>query len=137
MDTGTPGFWQASAPGNDNWGPLGGGMQTLPFNYSVSGLLVPPSGAYGYLPPFFWPVPTHQTVALLGVMTMIRAGSFTEFYVYQNGSAISGLIEATTTPSFTSVTADVADGDYFQPVIDDVAAGADGLSISFYFAVTG
>ena len=111
------------------------GTVTIPNTYSVSGTLQVPSGATGYLPPFFWPVPSGQTVTLLEVRYMCRAGTAT-ISIDHNGSAIATGLAVTTAPATKSLAQPVANSDYFAPVITGVS-GADGLSVSFFFQVTG
>ena len=102
--------------------------------YSVSGTLVVPSGATGYLPPFFMPVGTGQTVSLYAVIAEVRAGSCV-VNIEHNGTAISSGLAVSTTPTETAVSATVANNDTFQVVITAVSS-ADGLSCSFYFELT-
>ena len=111
---------------------------TLPYTYSVSGLLAVPSGYINYLPPFFFPVPSVQTVTLVSVIGMVRSGSCT-LSIDKNGAGITGLTGLTFTNSATShaptSTVTVANNDHFAPVISAVSS-ADGLSLTFYFQVT-
>lgn len=101
--------------------------------YAVSGTIVVPSGATGYLPPFFMPVASGQGVALFGVYTLLRAGT-ADLTIEQNGSAIATSVPCSTTPTFTPIEALVGDNDRFQPVVTSVST-ADGLTCSFYFGV--
>lgn len=102
--------------------------------YSVSGTLVVPSGATGYLPPFFMPVGTGQTVSLYAVIYEVRSGTC-DINIEHNGTAISSGLAVSTTPTETAVSATVANNDTFQVVITSVSS-ADGLSCSFYFELT-
>jgi hypothetical protein len=106
--------------------------------YSVSGTLQVPSGATGYLPPFFKVFAGGESVTLIGVRAMVRSGSCT-VNIQQNGSNVTGLtaINVTTTPTTTSLStpASVANGDYFAPVLTAVSS-ADGLSLTFLFGKT-
>lgn len=106
----------------------------LPFSYAVSGTLVVPSGATGYLPPFYWPVPSGQTVSLVSVTYSVRSGTAT-MNIEHNGSAISTGIAVSATPTTTAVAATVANSDSFQPVLTAVSA-SDGLTVSFNFNIT-
>lgn len=110
------------------------GFGKISHTYAVSGTIVVPAGATGYLPPFFMPVAAKQGITLLGVMTLLRSGSC-DLDIEQNGSAIASSLAVGTSPTFSAINAAVADNDYFQPVVDSVS-GADGLTCSFYFAVT-
>ena len=102
--------------------------------YSVSGVLQVPSGATGYLPPFFMPVGGSQGIALFAVRYMVRSGSAT-MNIQHNGSNIATGLSVTTTATTTSLLQAVANNDTFQPVLTAVSS-ADGLSCSFYFQVT-
>ena len=112
-------------------------LSTLPYTYSVSGTLVVPSGATGFLPPFFWPVPSGQTVTLISMQIMVRSGSLTA-NIQQNGLTIGGLSALAVTTTSTTFTptnpVNVANLDYFAPVITAVTA-ADGLSCTFVYTV--
>jgi hypothetical protein len=111
---------------------------TLPYTYSVSGILAVPSGYINYLPPFFFPVPSGQTVTLVSVIGMVRSGSCT-LSIDKNGAGITGLtgISFTNSPSTHTPTSTVtvSNNDYFAPVISAVSS-ADGLSLTFYFKIT-
>ena len=105
----------------------------LPFSYAVSGVLVVPSGATGFLPPFYWPVPSGQTVNLVSVRYAVRSGTAT-LNIQKNGSNIATGIAVTSSPATTAVAATVANNDSFQPVLTAVSS-ADGLTVSFNFLV--
>lgn len=111
---------------------------TLPYTYSVSGTLAVAFYEVDYLPPFFFPVPSGQTVTLVSVIGMVRSGSCT-LSIDKNGAGITGLTGLTFTNSATShaptSTVTVANNNYFAPVISAVSS-ADGLSLTFYFQVT-
>jgi hypothetical protein len=102
--------------------------------FSVSGTLVVPAGAVGYLPPFYMPVAAGQPISLVGLRCSVRAGSCT-VDIEQNGTAIYSGLGITATPTDTSIISSVSNDDSFQPVITAVS-GADGLSVSFYFTMT-
>jgi len=106
------------------------GFTQISHTYAWTGTVVVPSGATGYLPPFFMPA----VCMLLGVMTLDRAGSCT-LSIEQDGSVIATGVPVGTSPAFTSITAEVAANDYFQPVVT-ATSGADGLTCSFYFAAS-
>jgi hypothetical protein len=110
------------------------GFGQISHTYAVSGTLVVPSGATGYLPPFFMPAQTNQGTSLFGVVTEVRAGSCV-LSIEHNGNTIATGVTAGTSKSFTAVSASVANEDSFQPVITSVSS-ADGLSCSFFFAVS-
>jgi len=120
--------WASSAPTS----------LTLPYTYSVSGTLYVPSGSANYLPPFFFPVPSNQTVTLVSVIGMVRSGSC-DLSIDKNGTGITGLTGLTFSTSASThtptSTVTVADNDYFAPVISSVSS-ADGLSLTFYFKIT-
>ena len=99
--------------------------------YSVSGTLQVASGATGYLPPFYLPVPGTGTLDL--VRASVRSGS-ASIEIHQNGSSI-GTCSVTTTPNDTLFGVTVANNDAFAPVVASVSS-ADGLSLSFYFTTT-
>lgn len=114
--------------------------------YSVSGNLVVPSGATGYLPPFFVHVPAGQSRFLVGVMGMIRGGTSVTGTFYHGlagtalpGTAIgglAGLVYSTTVPTSSTaptVPEQVFDGDYLHFVPTAVSASPDGLSCSFFW----
>jgi len=111
---------------------------TLPYTYSVSGILAVPSGYINYLPPFFFPVPSGQTVTLVSVIGMVRSGSCT-LSIDKNGAGITGLtsLSFTNSPSTHTPTSTVtvSNNDYLAPVISAVSS-ADGLSLTFYFKIT-
>lgn len=109
------------------------GLENFSQTYSVSGTLVVPSGATGYLPPFFMPVASGQSISLYAVIYEVRSGSC-DINIEQNGTAISTGLAVSTTPTETAVSAEVANNDTFQVVITSVSS-ADGLSCSFYFEV--
>jgi hypothetical protein len=102
--------------------------------YSISGTLGVPSGATNFLPPFFESVDTYQTVSLVGVWGMVRAGTAT-LDIQQNGTNVATSIGLTTSPSYTAIGVSVADGDYFAPVLTAVSS-SDGLSLSFVYETT-
>lgn len=104
------------------------GFTQISHTYAVSGTIVVPTGATGYLPPFFMPT----SCLLLGVMTEVRAGSLV-LTIEQNGGSIATGVPAGTSPTFTAIPHSVAANDSFQPVVTAVT-GADGLSCAFYFA---
>ena len=103
--------------------------------YSVSGTLVVPSGATGYLPPFFKVFAPGAVLTLIGIIAMVRSGSCT-LSIDQNGTAVTGLtgLSITTTATTTTLATPVAVSlnDYFAPVISAVSA-ADGLSLTLVF----
>ena len=106
-----------------------GAFGNITHTYAVSGTISVPSGATGYLPPFFM----NEVCTMYGVMTLLRAGSAT-ITLEQNGTAFATGIAVGTTPAFTNTNQSVAVNDYFQPVVTAVT-GADGLSVSFYFDI--
>lgn len=136
VDTTTPGLWQASGAGTA-WVAIGGSSGTKTFQtsqtYSISGTLTVPSGASGYLPPFYVPVASGQTATLTGVRHSLRAGS-AGINITHNGSSFSS-ITTTTTPTTSTFSVSITSDDTFAPVITSVS-GADGLSMSFYFTIT-
>ena len=109
-------------------------------DYAVGGLLAVPSGATNYLCPFFQSVLQGQTVSLVGVWCVVRAGTSATLSVNHNGTTVGGLsgIVVTTTASYTAATnpANVIDGDTFAPVISAISGTPDGLTVSFVFLVT-
>ena len=110
----------------------------IPHTYAVQGPLQVASGATGYLPHFFMPVPPAQTCALVGVRGMIRTPSDSvTVEIQQNGSAITGMtgISLTSSPSTTYLTnfVDVFDNDHFCVVVTAIGTAPDGLSLTFYF----
>ena len=107
------------------------GFQVFSQTYSVSGVLSVPSGASGYLPPFFMPV-SGQAVSLYAVIYEVRSGSC-DINIQHNGTNIATGLAVSTSPTETSVSASVANNDTFQVVITSVSS-ADGLSCSFYFS---
>jgi hypothetical protein len=109
------------------------GLENFSQTYSVSGVLSVPSGATGYLPPFFMPVASGQSISLYAVIYEVRSGSCV-IEIQHNGSNIATGLAVGTSPTETAVSATVANNDTFQVVITSVS-GADGLSCSFYFSV--
>jgi hypothetical protein len=109
------------------------GLENFSQTYSVSGTLVVPSGATGYLPPFFMPVATGQSIRLYAVIYEVRSGTAT-INIQHNGSNIATALAVSSSPATTSVSASVANNDTFQVVITAVSS-ADGLSCSFYFTI--
>lgn len=107
------------------------GFGSVSHTYAVSGTLVVPSGATGFLPPFY--MPANQGVTCFNIRCAVRSGSCT-VNAQHNGVTFS-TIAVTTTPTDHPVSVVVANDDSFQPVITAVTA-ADGLSFSFYFSVT-
>lgn len=107
--------------------------------YSLSGTLGLPSGATNFLPPFFKSVAPGNSVSLIAIRCVLRAGTAT-FSINQNGTAVPGLsaVSVTTTASYVTptVAVNVVDGDLFAPVCTAVS-GADGLSLTFIFATGG
>lgn len=106
-----------------------GAFGDITHTYAVSGTIVVPSGATGYLPPFFM----NETCTMYGVMTLLRAGTAT-ITLEKNGAAFDTGIAVGTSPTFTTEDQTVAVNDYFQPVVTAVT-GADGLTVSFYFSI--
>ena len=108
--------------------------------YAVAGPLQIQSGATGYLPPFYAPVPSGQTATLQTVKASIRAGTSVTLGIQQNGVPIAGLtgIVVTTAPTvFTPTIAPaIADGDAIAVVLSSVSGSPDGLSLSIAFDVT-
>jgi hypothetical protein len=109
-----------------------GAFTVISQTYSVSGTLSVPSGATGYLPPFFMPT-TGQAVNLFAVIYKVRSGSAT-MNIQHNGTNIATGLSVTTAATETSLSASVANNDTFQPVLTAVSS-ADGLSCSFYFNI--
>ena len=109
------------------------GLENFSQTYSVSGVLSVPSGATGYLPPFFMPVASGQSISLYAVIYEVRSGTC-DINIEHNGTAIATGLAVSATPTETAVSAQVANNDTFQVVITSVSA-ADGLSCSFYFEV--
>ena len=107
--------------------------------YSVQGLIAVPSGATNYLPPFFMPVPTGQRALFVGVRYIVRAGTSVTFNVTQNGTVVITGAVATTTATETDLTTylDVNDGDLFAVVVTAISGTPDGLTVGFYWDVTG
>jgi hypothetical protein len=118
----------------EQWGNnlVSTGFAQLSHTYAWTGTVVVPSGATGYLPPFFMPVASNQSTGLYAVVTLLRAGTC-DLNIEHNGSVI-GATTASTTPTFMFIGAVVANNDTFQPVVTSVSS-ADGLTVSFYFAV--
>jgi len=113
----------------------------LPYTFSVSGPLAVASNGTNYLPPFFWPVPSGQTVQLISVVGMTRSTSTTTTIdIYKNGSTVTGLtgLSITSSPSTTTLSSplSVSNNDYFQPKITAIGGTPDGLSLTFFFKVT-
>lgn len=105
--------------------------------YPITGLLQVPSGATGYLCPFFIPVPPDETWGLVGVWTIIRAGTSCTFKIQQNGADVTGMtgLVATTTKAFyqTTTALDIQDSDLWAPVITAISGTPDGMSVTFFF----
>ncbi len=114
----------------------GSGSNTFAMSksYSITGTLAVASGATNYLPPFFVPVLTAQTTTLTAVRHVLRAGT-ANINIQQNGITI-GSISPTTTATTTAFSASLSEDDEFAPVITSTTT-ADGLSLSFYFTITG
>lgn len=108
-----------------------GAFSEISHTYAVSGTIVVPSGATGYLPPFFMP----SVCTLIGVVTLLRSGSL-DLDIQRNATNIATGVPASTASTFTSIPASVAANDSFQPVVTSVSS-ADGLTVSFYFDITG
>ena len=129
----------APAPPNDSrhreYGPV---TIAIPHTYAVTGPIVVPSGATGYLPTFFMPVPPGQTCALVGVRYMIRTPSDScTIEIQQNGTNITGMtgLSVTSSPTTTTLSTamDVFDNDHFNVVVTAIGTAPDGLSATFYF----
>lgn len=109
-------------------------------DYAVSGLIAVPSGATNYLTPFFQSVLLGQTISLVGVWCVVRAGTSVTLTIDHNGTAVGGLsgISVTTTKGYTAATnpESVIDGDLFAPVVTAISGTPDGMTVSFVFQVT-
>jgi hypothetical protein len=108
----------------------------LAHTFALNGALVVASGASGYIPPFFVPVPTGQTAIVRAVRAMCRAGSCA-LTIQKNGAGLTGLIGigvdnvAFTTAAGSTSDNQLADGDAIAPIITSVNF-ADGLSLSIF-----
>ena len=130
-NTNQPGFLYVARGNGQNegkWIPL-----TDAKDYAVSGALVVPAGAAGFLPPFIY----QNAGKLLSVAGKVRAGSI-DVDIEHNGVGIAGLtgLNLTNTTAYFSPSDDtfVSAEDDLGPSITSVS-GADGLSLSFVFWV--
>lgn len=107
--------------------------------YAVQGLIAVPAGATNFLPPFFFPVPPNQRALLVGVRYVVRGATSVTFNITQNGTAVITGAVATTTAGESDVTTyiDVNDGDMFAVLVTAISGTPDGLTVSFYWDVTG
>ena len=122
-------------PVHHEYGPV---TIALPHTYAVSGPIAVTSGAAGYLPTFFMPVPPGQACALIGVRYMIRTPSDScTIEIQQNGTNITGMtgLSVTNSPTTTTLTSalDVFDNDHFGVTVTAIGTAPDGLSVTFYF----
>ncbi len=109
----------------------------VPHTYAVTGLVTVPSGATGYLPGFFVPVPTGQVCALVAVRYKIRTASDSvTFSIEQNGTGLTGLtgLSATNTATTTvlATATEILDDDEFAVVVTAIGTAPDGLAVTFY-----
>lgn len=118
----------------NNWG--GVVLPTVNRTYAISGTISVPSGGTGFLPPFHVKLLYGETLHLLGVYCIVRAGTAT-VSIDQNGLAVAGLsaVSVSTTGAYTvaSTPPAVSDGDAFSPVVTVVSA-ADGMEVTFVFS---
>lgn len=106
--------------------------------WTIQGDLAVPSGSTDYINGWFAPVPPGQTLAIIGVWGVIRAGTSVTLKFQQNGSDISGLtgIVITTTPGLAaqpSTLIEIMNGDFIVPVITAVSGSPDNLSLGLFF----
>jgi hypothetical protein len=105
----------------------------------MPGTLGVESEGNNYMNGWFVPVPPGQTVGVLGVWGVIRAGTSVTVKFQLNGSDISGLtgIEITTTIP-TSILAqpsgyvDLWDGAYIRPQITAVDGSCDNMTLGLF-----
>ena len=144
-NTTVPGLILTSLGRGDNsssWSTPAGVIDSLDGQtYSVSGLLAVPSGATNYLPPFFYPTYSTNTVTFLGVIGLVRGGTSVTLNVQQNGSNVTGLTSKTITTASSGLlaptsTTTVNNLDYFAPVITAISGTPDGLSLTFVFQIS-
>ena len=117
------------------WISLTGNTFETSQTYSVSGILAIAINSNNYLPPFFMPVQPGQIATLTGIRHVLRNGT-ADITINHNSTAI-GSITATTIPTTSPFTVAVSSDDPFSPTITSVGSSADGLSMSFYFRVSG
>lgn len=138
----TPGLWRKTTVGGDTgWVRIGGAPGLTSFlighTYAVSGLVNPVGGGgiIGYLPPFVVPVMSGQTVDLLGVWNVLRAGTAT--IAIEQGGGVLFNVNVTTTKTFTSWSGSplsLSDGDELNPAVS-TSSGADGLTLTFVLEI--
>lgn len=97
------------------------------------------SGAVGYLNGWFVPVPPGQTVSIIAVWGVIRAGTSVTVKFQRNGTDLAGLTNIVITSTLpTSPNAqptnfmDIFDGDFIKPVITAVSGSPDNLTLGLF-----
>lgn len=121
----------------------------IPHTFTASPDVLLPNGDLGYIPPFFVPVPSTQTVRLHSVRYAIRSGTSASVQVQRNGAAIDGLQNVTVTTTSTTATPVIAaaggvpanvvqfnDNDRLQIVVTGVAGTPKNLTFTCFLDYT-
>lgn len=117
----------------------------IPHTFTISGPVAVASGDTNYIPPFFVPVPTGQTVKYVGCRYRINSGTSAEFSLFRNpysggDNNFTPALAAATTTAYTAVDtttypgADViADGDAVRLVISAISGAPQNMTVTLYF----
>lgn len=106
--------------------------------FTINGDVFLPSGDTFYVPPFFVPVPTGQTVSLVAARYVIRSGTEAVFDIRENNTVIHASLtglRATTTPTTATSTAPtqaLTNGTALSIVVTGVIGSPKNMSVSLY-----
>ena len=106
----------------------------IPQTYAVLGTLVAES-----LPIFYVPVPSGQSVHLIGIRAKVATATSVNIDVQQNGAGVTGLTSLTITTTSTSHTLSsalsLANNDEMGVVINSASGSPSVLSCTFFLSV--
>lgn len=108
----------------------------IPHTFTISGPVGVLTGDTNYLPPFFVPVPTGQTVKFVGTRYRINSGTSATVQVNRNGALMwgGGTVTTTTTGDTQNIT--LTNNDVIQFIVTAISGAPQNLSFTIYFDYT-
>lgn len=114
----------------------------IPHTFTIAGPVGLPSGDTNYIPQFFVPVPSGQSVSIVAAHTKINSGTSVtwKLYNYSTPADVAGFtgLVAQTTPLLTTPTAVpiTINGTQIGPVITAISGAPQNMTITLYVTYT-
>lgn len=118
---------------------VGGIVVRVPHTWAIAGLIAVPAGDTDFICPFYVPVPSGQTAALVGCRYSINSGTSATVKLQKNGVDATGFtaISVTTTPTTTDpANVALADGDALALVVTAVNTAPTNMSFTVWIEYT-